>query len=385
MFLSNVRLQIMSALMLGVVLFLFTRSGRLKLRSMSVYFIFLVMSLISVLLDIATVYTISHLDTVPALINRILHTLFIASLELLLYCEFQFVLALIRRKRVVSATLHLPLMLPLIFSLYMAAFGSLYYFNNGVTVYSYGPAVNTLYGCIAFYIIATNLAVLFNRDVIEKEIRLAIHGSTLIWMIAALIQHFRPGLLISNVAVCLMALYTYFALANPREFIDQETTCFNRRAMVLMIDEWIADKREMHIINIAIDNVSELNHSRGYSTTAAALREMAEYAAQIFGDDVYRYHNTAFMVMTEMKGEGLQLRAEALWSRLQHHFGDENRVYLHAHIDLMEGKQCGENCHDLLETLDFLLGRAIRYTQTAYMWWTTDCLRTKSAVRPLRR
>lgn len=363
MYLQNIRLQIMSALLLAEVLFLFTRGGRLKLRSMSVFFILLVMSLINVFLDMGTVYTITHMDTVPAWINRILHALFIGTLDMLAYCEFQYVLALIRRKRAMTPLMYFPMLLPLIFALYMAAFGALYYYNDGTIAYSYGPAVYSLFGCLAFYIAASNLAVLFNKDIIEKQIRYAIHGSTLIWIVASVIQGKNPGFLISNVAVCLMALYTYLALANPREFTDQETGCFNRRAMVLMIDEWIADKKEMHIINISVDNVSELNHSRGYSTTAEALKEMTEYASQIFGDDVYRYHNTAFMIMTEMNGESLRVRAEALWSRLQHHFGNDNRVYLRTRVDLLEGAQCGSNCHDLLETLDFMLeqGDSVRH------------------------
>ena len=54
----------------------------------------LMLGITEVILDAVTAYTVNHLDTVPPLLNRILHTLFLASLDAVIFILCLYVLAI---------------------------------------------------------------------------------------------------------------------------------------------------------------------------------------------------------------------------------------------------------------------------------------------------
>ncbi len=355
MFMSHIQLQIVSGLVLGVMLFLFPCSRKLKLHSSRIYSVFLAIAFANILSDIATVYTITHMDTVSAFVNRMAHAAFYLTLEGMAYCLFLYVLTLSHRRHRLPAMVRVALALPFVLAALMAVFAKVYYYNDGVSVYSYGPAVNVLFGCLVYYIFASNFTVLLHRRVIARSTRLSIYAAMVIWIAALYIQHNHPELLISNVAVMLMALYSFFALENPRELLDGETGCFSRRAMVLAIDEMLARREKKCIVNISVENLRELSHGRGYSATAAALKEMSEYVQALFEAELFRYHSSAFMLMTPLGGEELMQRCEKLAERLKHPFCEDKRISLKAQIDVLEKDISDETCHEILETLDFLL------------------------------
>ncbi len=355
MFTSHIYLQIVSGLVLGVILVLFSHNRRLKLQSSKIYDVFIFLSFFNILADIFSVYTITHMNELSPVVNRFAHAVFLSTLEGLIYCQFSYVLSLSHRKAYMRKWVKYVFALPLVIALVMAVFGEIYYFNDGVSAYSYGLAVDALYACLTLYMLASNIAIIIHRALVSRPVRLAIHASTLIWMVAAVIQFRHPGLLISNVAVMLMVLYTYFALENPREHIDAESDCFNRRAMVLTIDETLASKNKFDIVNISIDNMRELNHRRGYSATAGALREMADFAKQLFETDVFRYHNSAFMLMTTLEEDEIMQRCEQLHIRMQRPFCERLNIHVQGRIDILKSALMGESCHDILETLDFIL------------------------------
>ncbi len=355
MFVSRIQLQIVSCIILGVILLLFSNNRKLKLHSSNIYRVFVVLSFVNILADIATVYTITHMDTVPPLVNRLAHALFIVTLDALTYCLYLYVLSLSHKRESISPILRCAMAMPISISSFMAVFGQLYYYFDGVSAYSYGPAVDALYACIAFYILASNVVAVMHRKIISKRVSIALQASTLIWGIAALIQLYHPELLISNVAVMLMVLYTYFSLENPHSYIDQETGCFNRRAMVQVIDEKLAKGENFSIVNISVINLRELCHMRGYSAMARVLQEMSECCKTLFQTDVYRYHNSAFMLMTSFTGTALTSRCGDLFIRLQRPFCDEQSIRVEGGIDVLKEERVPDNCHDILETLDYLL------------------------------
>ena len=52
----------------------------------------LIIGIVSIILDGATAYTVNHLDTVPPLLNKILHVLFLGSLDLIIFALFLYML-----------------------------------------------------------------------------------------------------------------------------------------------------------------------------------------------------------------------------------------------------------------------------------------------------
>lgn len=66
--------------------------------STSAFRAMLICTVCNLMLDISTVYTVTHLDTVPPQLNRFLHQLFIASVIMVLFFNFLYVLILNRNQ-----------------------------------------------------------------------------------------------------------------------------------------------------------------------------------------------------------------------------------------------------------------------------------------------
>lgn len=357
MFLENIRFQIVSCAVLLIMILRFIRSNRLKLRSIRLFTLLLICSAVNLIADIATVYTITHMDTVPYWVNRGCHMVFIATLDTLLYGLFQYVLAVSERGSCLCKRLQLLLTLPYAASLVMTALGELNYYNDGVIAYSYGPMVTVFYGCVAFYMIGCNVIVIRSRRSIRASTRYAIHFATLIWIIAALLQSKNPGLLISGVAVMLMMLYLYLSIESPQEYVDPDSNCFNRRAMFLALDEAFAARQTPIVVNIVVEGLATINHRQGYSASAQAMRGLAEYAQQLFDADVFRYRGAGLALIVRDTPQKAAANAKQLLIQLVQPFQTEKGpVYLNCHIDLLPCDMLPvKNSHEVFETLDFLL------------------------------
>ncbi len=93
----------------------------------------------SVLLDGATAYTVNHLDTVPPVLNMILHALFLISIDSVIFVLFLYMLfitgAYPKGKRD-KALIFLPFVINLL--IVICNIGSLEYINGTITNYSMG-------------------------------------------------------------------------------------------------------------------------------------------------------------------------------------------------------------------------------------------------------
>ena len=59
----------------------------------------LFVSMINLIFDMVTVYTVNHADTVPLSVNRLCHVIFVGSMAAVLYIVFMYVLRALPRLR----------------------------------------------------------------------------------------------------------------------------------------------------------------------------------------------------------------------------------------------------------------------------------------------
>lgn len=152
---------------------------------------------------------------------------------------------------------------------------------------------NMVYVIVCIYIVASNVVVIKHKDNYKPEVKNAVHVGSIIWVIAAIIQGSTRGILISGLAVVLMVLHIYLSFENPREYIDTDTKCMNKRAFKLMLDEKISTNKPFYAINIVMKNVNELNNKYGYEITSRVIDKTRERINYIFATEVYRYRGSS--------------------------------------------------------------------------------------------
>ena len=81
------KLQIGCLVILCYVAFVYLREVRLYRQKLKKTYFgeLLMLAIVSLVLDMATVYTVNHLETVPSWVNAVLHALFLSSIDAVIF------------------------------------------------------------------------------------------------------------------------------------------------------------------------------------------------------------------------------------------------------------------------------------------------------------
>ena len=176
----------------------------------------LIIGIVSIILDGATAYTVNHLDTVPPLLNKILHVLFLGSLDLIIFALFLYMLH-ITGAFPRSFKSRAAIILPFVINIAVVIIGadSIYYVQGETTNYSMGLSVYTCYIMAAVYMILA-IVVFFRRwNYIERHKRTSIFTYLLMLILVTTVQMIFPETLISSIAVTIFIVGVYMNLEDP--------------------------------------------------------------------------------------------------------------------------------------------------------------------------
>ena len=198
--------------------------------------VLLVAVLVHLALDGATVYTVNHLDTVPALFNSVLHRLFLGSMVLVIYLFYQYIAALVSEDAGAPRGLDWAAR---VFLLAAELGNFLLPISYTVTPegnYSSGAYMLVPYAAVAFYLLlcAGLLAAGWKRT--DRKKRSAIGAALVIEFTVCALQGLRHTWLISGMGITLMTLAFYLTLENPEalraELVEQKLSMLYLKSQV---------------------------------------------------------------------------------------------------------------------------------------------------------
>ena len=175
----------------------------------------LIVTLIHLVLDGATVYTVNRLDTVPRLINDVIHRLFIGTLVLIVFLFYQYIAILAEEETGKSRRLDIPAKVFLIVAELCDLLLPVHYTVTQSGNYSDGMYIIACYGSAAFYLVCCVWMLVSNWKHINSKKKFAIGVALLIQLCITVMQAFNPTWLISGMGIVLMTLSFYLTLENP--------------------------------------------------------------------------------------------------------------------------------------------------------------------------
>lgn len=176
----------------------------------------LIIGIVSLFFDGATAYTVNHLDTVPPVLNRIFHILFLGSLDTVIFVLFLYMVYItgaFPKTKSKQAIILLPFILNIV--ILLLGSDSLEYVEGTITNYSMGFPVYTCYIMAAVYIILA-ITVFFRRwRYIERHKRTSIFTYLAVLVIVTSFQMVFPETLISSIGVTIFIVGIYLNLEDP--------------------------------------------------------------------------------------------------------------------------------------------------------------------------
>lgn len=276
-----------------VVLFAMCWFGiKQRSRENKIFNMVLLSAFVNLIFDIASNYTVNHLETVSPLVNRIVHICFFVSMATLFLMVYVYLAALVEKElgRVLrrKALSYIPCAVVLIVDL----FAPIYYMETEQGNYSYGPGADMLYACVIFYMGLITWHIITYRKSISNKNKIAVVLGLVSVMAAALFQLFVPIALTSSLGVVLFCLFMYMTVANPDAvlvgLLKEETA--RADAANHAKSDFLA--KMSHEIRTPINAVIGMNEM--------ILRESSETEIQKYAYDIKSAANTLLSIINEI-------------------------------------------------------------------------------------
>ena len=212
------KLQIGCLVILCYVAFVYLREVRLYRQKLKKTYFgeLLMLAIVSLVLDMATVYTVNHLETVPSWVNAVLHALFLSSIDAVIFFFCLYILKIAGSlprttwKRVVLAT---PFVINEV--ILFACMGQLEYRIGETTNYSMGIPAYTCFVVAFIYIMIANVKFVHKWKYIERHKRTSIFTYLMTITLVTIAQMINPELLITSIACTVSILGMYMNLEDP--------------------------------------------------------------------------------------------------------------------------------------------------------------------------
>lgn len=175
----------------------------------------MIVSMINLIFDGITIYTVNHMDTVSTWVNDLAHRFFIGTMIIFFYLVYRYIIAIVEEENK-SSIQPLPLS-KVLFALALGGvvFLPIKYLTTENEAYSYGPAPYMTYASIAVFLVLIIYTLIKYWKIIHPKKKLVITIVMFIEVIVSLYQAFNPMALLSGMGIMLINLSFYLMIENP--------------------------------------------------------------------------------------------------------------------------------------------------------------------------
>lgn len=215
---EHCRLQIGCLIILLYIAYIYIRECREYHRSLKDTFFdeLLVMSVISVIFDGITAYTVNNLETVNPVLNMALHAAYMITLEAVVFFLFIYMLKrtdVFPKKKTGYLLVSLPFTVGTI--VILLNISSIEYTGTAVSNYATGVSAYACFIMAAVYIILTFVTFFKNWNYFESHNRASVLTYLLVLLATTAVQFFFNDMLITSAGVTVFILGIYMNAEDP--------------------------------------------------------------------------------------------------------------------------------------------------------------------------
>ena len=264
------RMEIALFLVVAFVAYMYFSAEKEQTALHGTFSVLMVAVLVHLALDGATVYTVNHLNTVPELLNGILHRLFLGSMVVVIFLFYQYIAILVQEETGKRRRLDWPARIFLIVAVLGNFLLPISYTMTEEGNYSSGPYMLVPYAAVAFYLLLCAGLLAANWRKIDRKKKSAIGIALVIEFVVCLLQGLHHTWLISGMGIALMTLSFYLTLENPEalraELVEQKMSMLYLKSQV-----------NPHFLYNTLDTIRIQAQLNGDKTVADLLMRLVDF------------------------------------------------------------------------------------------------------------
>ncbi|MBQ3545997.1 MAG: response regulator [Lachnospiraceae bacterium] len=284
--------QIYSMFVISVLFLMCWFGIKKKNKENNFFIVILLAGFINLIFDIASNYTVNHLETVNPLVNWIVHICFFDSIITLFLFVYEYLAALVEKELERPLKGKIFTYIPCIIAWISQLFLPLEYIETDSGNYSYGAGVILLYVCVAVYMGLISWHIVRFRNNISAKNRLAVVLGMVSVLVTSVFQFFNPAALTSSLGVTLFCLFMYTTVANPDAVLVELLKEERERADAANRAKSDFLAKMSHEIRTPINAVIGMNEM--------ILRESKDTEVQKYAFDIKSSANTLLSIINEI-------------------------------------------------------------------------------------
>jgi len=292
----------------------------------------LLITLLTLLFDLITAFTLSFYEIFPIWMNQILNILYFSFQTINPPVFLIYVLSLLGQLSSLKSNRIKVIFIPALINLVLLILNPLtnHFFKiDQVTGYSYGYLFYVLHIVAIIYLLFALFYTVYDRQNLTRIQFNTIIGFLFAILITMYLQARFPKHLITGVILSFGAIIMYFSLQNPQHMKEVLTGCFNYNALLEYLKELIKSKQRFHLIAININDFSRINRIFGLKNGNQILINISEHILSLSKNIwVFRMKGTRFVVITDNDllyssiKSNLENRVESTWD------AKSNQIYV---------------------------------------------------------
>lgn len=176
-----------------------------------IFSLLLTASIINIIFDMVTVYTINHVHEISMGLNHFLHIIYMSSMASAMYFFFLY----IRNLAYGNKKLKFYHLIPLIIAFLGSIFLKFDYVESPYGNYSWGPYATVAFISAYFYLLCSAYMLIRRWDHMEKKTRRSIGISMIFMLTNAVLQGMYPELLITSISLTLINIALFYTVESP--------------------------------------------------------------------------------------------------------------------------------------------------------------------------
>lgn len=344
------------------------------------YRILLSVSLISVILDLVTLYTIANYQQFPQALNYVLNILYLGIFNFVPPAYYFFMLSLVKKRselpRKERLLISLPYLTSLLFILSTPLTRSVFYFSEGG--YFHGPCFAVLYAISLFYLLLSiKLAATYRASLTFAQLA-TVACYTFSSIAVVITQFFLPHLLLTEFSVAVSVFFIYLTLQNPMEFKDTMTSAYNSSAFLNITDEYLEGNHPFQIIAIQVEGLKFVHEKFGVQAGYLIQNQFVEYLRSLNSRNwIFRTSSSEFVLLLPPE-EDLQFYTDSILFCFEKPFYYKDiPLSLWGYLCCFSFPHNVKKLNDVLDTIDYGLLLAKSQKPNSIVYGDEDILARK--------
>ena len=308
-----------------IIIVQYYSNRRISLGVRKVFVVTLMVAAGSNALDLITVYTIEHPQSIPLALNYLVNMAYLISFNSIPMLYYVYVREAVKPSERWSKWEYVwafgPFAVDVLLVLTTVFTHGIFWFEDGL-VYTHGSWMAFLYVSAFYYMVSALIQTIIHRSTLTHSQRVVVIFYSVGTIISIIFQLVCSGLLIVQFAISLALLLVYLSLENPEDFTDAQIGSFNRLAFAEMINSYLRSEKDFEIMGVQIGGIGYLRSVIGLTNINGLMKMIADFLESISGRKrkVFYVEQNRFMILAEGNDAHWEIFREVLQRRFQRPF-----------------------------------------------------------------